>query len=85
VDPGSQAGLTTVTVVFELGQDGRVSGDVRLLTHNAATAEAANSAFEAARRAVLRCQGDGYDLPDDKYAQWRLVEMTFNPDQMVIR
>jgi hypothetical protein len=85
VDPGSQAGRVTVTVVFEMTRDGRVAGNVQLLTHNAGSAEAASSAFEAARRAILRCQGDGFPLPAEKYEQWRLVEMTFNPEQMVIR
>jgi hypothetical protein len=79
VDPGSQAGRVTVTVAFELGRDGRVAGDVSLLTHDGATPEAANAAFEAARRAVMRCQGGGFPLPAEKYEQWRLVEMTFNP------
>ncbi|HVG49947.1 MAG TPA: hypothetical protein VM899_17625, partial [Rubellimicrobium sp.] len=85
IDPGSQAGRVTVTVVFELGRDAKVAGDVRLLTHNAESAEAANSAFEAARRAILRCQSSGFPLPPEKYEQWRLVEMTFNPEQMVIQ
>ncbi len=35
--------------------------------------------------AILRCQGDGFPLPPGKYEQWRMVEMTFDPTQMVIR
>ncbi|EPX85856.1 hypothetical protein ruthe_01577 [Rubellimicrobium thermophilum DSM 16684] len=85
VDPGSQAGRTTVTVVFELGRDARVQGDVRLLSHNAESQAAADSAFAAARRAILRCQGEGFPLPPEKYEQWRLVEMTFNPTLMTIQ
>ena len=85
VDPGSQAGRVSVTVAFQLGRDGKVAGDVELLTHNADSSEAANSAYESARRAILRCQGDGFPLPAEKYEQWRLVEMTFDPTQMAIR
>ncbi len=84
-DPASEAGRVSVTVAFEVTRDGRVAGNVQLLTHNASSAEAANSALEATRRAILRCQGDGYPLPAEKYEQWRLVEMTFNPEQMVIQ
>ena len=46
---------------------------------------AAKQAYEAARRAILRCQGEGFPLPPEKYEQWRVVEMTFNPSEMVIR
>jgi len=42
----------------------------------------ANQAFGAARRAILRCGARGFQLPSDKYAQWRNIEMTFNPERM---
>jgi hypothetical protein len=42
-------------------------------------------AFDAARRAIIRCGAKGFDLPAEKYAQWREVEMTFNPESMRIR
>jgi hypothetical protein len=74
-----------VTVAFELGRDGKVVGSVELLTHNAESSEAATSAYDTARRAILRCQRDGFPLPTEKYEQWRTVEMTFDPTQMVIR
>ena len=82
----SEAQRTTVTVVFELGRDRRVAGDVELLTSSGGSGEAARTAFEAARRAVLRCQGqEGFPLPEDKYEQWRLVEMTFDPTSQTIQ
>ncbi len=43
-----------------------------------------NSAYEAARRAILRCQGEGFPLPAEKYEQWRMQELTFDPAQMSI-
>ena len=34
----------------------------------------------------LRCQGsEGYDLPQEKYQQWKQIEMTYNPDEMRLR
>ena len=42
-------------------------------------------AFEAARRAVIRCGASGYHLPAEKYDQWREIEMTFDPSSMRIR
>ena len=85
VDPGSAAARVRVTIGFELSQDRRVVGPVRLLRSVGGDGAAAESAFQAARRAVLRCQGDGFPLPADKYDQWRLVEMTFDGSAMVIR
>lgn len=85
VDVGSQAANVTVTVAMEMDQSGRVAGDIRLIGSEGSPASAVDTAFQAARRAILRCQGDGYDLPAEKYAQWREIEMTFNPDGMRVR
>ena len=40
-------------------------------------------AYEAARRAVLRCQP--YKLPADKYETWREMEIELDPSEMVLR
>ena len=45
----------------------------------------ARQAFEAARRAIIRCGATGYDLPIEKYEQWREIEMTLNPERMRIK
>ncbi len=76
----TDAQQTVVTVSFELGRDGRVVGEPVLVeSQGASSEEAARSAFEAARRAIVRCQGAGFPLPPEKYEQWRDVLMTFNP------
>jgi hypothetical protein len=46
---------------------------------------AVRTAYEAARRAILRCGNDGFPLPAEKYQQWAQVEMTFNPEGMRVR
>ena len=40
---------------------------------------AAKQAYEAARRAILRCQKDGYKLPAEKYNRWKTTIIDFNP------
>ena len=86
VDPGNESARVTVTVAFELGRDARVVGNqVVMLSNSGGSSGAVNAAFEAARRAVLRCQGTGFPLPPEKFEQWRVVEMTFNPSEMRIR
>lgn len=85
VDVGSEAANVTVTVGFELGRDGLVAGDVRQISGSGGSDAAIQTAFGAARRAILRCQREGFQLPEDKYEQWREVEMTFDPNGMRLR
>ncbi|EKE44448.1 putative TolA protein [Oceaniovalibus guishaninsula JLT2003] len=85
VDVGSEAAGVTVTVGFEMTPDGRVVGSSLRELDNDGAGAAAKTAYEAARRAILRCQDDGYDLPVDKYEHWRNVEIVFNPGNMRLR
>ncbi|SPF79978.1 cell envelope biogenesis protein TolA [Pseudoprimorskyibacter insulae] len=86
VDVGSQAASVTVTLGMKMDRDGRVqSGSLKLLSSSGGSGAAAETAFQAARRAVLRCQRDGYELPIEKYDQWKDIEMTFDPATMRLR
>lgn len=85
VDVGSEAARVTLTVAFDLDPQGRVQGDVRRISGEGGSDGAIEAAFQAARRAILRCQRDGYVLPADKYEQWKEVEMTFDPSGMRMR
>lgn len=85
VDPGSQAARVTMTVAFNLDQSGKVVGDVRQLSADGGDASSTEIAFQAARRAILRCGAKGYQLPADKYDQWKEVEITFDPSGMRMR
>ena len=83
---GRVGGGLVLGVLWVVGRHAKVAGEVRLLNHNAESDAAANSAYESARRAILRCQSQGgFPLPEDKYEQWRRVQMTFDPEQMVIQ
>ena len=79
-DPGSEAARVVVSVGFELDRNGKVVGNnVRLISGSGGTDANIQTAFEVARRAVLRCQGEtGYELPADKYEQWREVQANFD-------
>ena len=85
VDVGSEAASVTVTVGFDMTRQGKVNGDVRMISASGGSPAATKAAFEAARRAVLRCGVKGYDLPAEKYGQWKSVEITFDPSQMRLR
>lgn len=82
----SEALRITVVVGVSLSSEGVPDqGSIRLLSSDGGSTAAANQAFQAARRAILRCGARGFDLPTDKYAQWRDIEMTFNPERMRIK
>ncbi|WP_323779883.1 energy transducer TonB [Leisingera sp.] len=77
---------TTVVVSVSLAQDGKPdSGSIRMLSSTGGSASAAQQAFGAARRAIIRCGAKGFNLPPEKYSQWRDIEMTFNPERMRIK
>jgi len=82
----SDALRTTVVVGVSLAQDGKPdTGSIRMLSSTGGSAAAAKQAYEAARRAIIRCGSRGFQLPPDKYAHWRDIEMTFNPERMRIK
>ncbi|MHA6326050.1 cell envelope integrity protein TolA [Roseivivax sp. CAU 1753] len=86
VDVGSQAANVTVVVGMQMDRSGRVvSNSLRMIESSGGDPSAAQTAFQAARRAILRCQGDGFPLPPEKYAQWQDIEMVFDPSGMRLR
>ena len=77
----TEAKNTIVTVYVAMLQDGRPdTGSIRMIDFRDGSESAANQAFQAARRAIIRCGSRGFPLPVEKYAQWREIEMTFNLD-----
>ncbi|MEQ9694668.1 energy transducer TonB [Shimia sp. SDUM112013] len=85
VDVGGQSSNVTVTVGFSLTREGKVDGPVRLLSSEGGDEASVNTAFQSARRAILRCQRGGYKLPIEKYDHWRDIEITFNPEKMRLK
>lgn len=82
----SEALGTTVVVGMDMTQDGKpVSSTIRLISHSGGSQAAAEKAYQAARRAIIRCGSSGYNLPSEKYEQWQEIEMTFNPAKMRLK
>ena len=83
----STAALETKVVVrFELAQDGKPNvGSIRMTGSEGGTQASAKQAYEAARRAIIRCGASGYNLPIEKYEQWKIVNITFNPRNRSLR
>ena len=61
------------------------TGSIRLVSSTGGSDASTRQAFEAARRAIIRCGTRGFPLPVEKYDSWRDIEMTFNPEGMQFR
>ena len=72
-----------VTLLVELNEQGKITGGPTLVSPSGSLKGVLKQAFEAGRRALLRC--GPYDLPKDKYEQWKDIEVTFNPQNLVMR
>jgi hypothetical protein len=82
----SEALATTVVVAVGMRPDGTPdAATIRLVSSEGGAGPAVRQAFEAARRAIIRCGAQGFPLPAEKYDRWREIEMTFNPEAMRIR
>lgn len=76
----------TVTIGVSMSQDGKPDiGSIRQIDATGGSDRAIRTAYEAGRRAIIRCGSKGFDLPLEKYDQWRNIEITFNPERMRIK
>jgi hypothetical protein len=72
-----------ITMGVKLTREGKLAEPPRKLAPLSGSAAGILQAYEAARRALIRCQP--YDLPIEKYETWKEIEVVFNPQQMVLR
>lgn len=69
-----------VTLALELYRDGTVNiSSIRLVSASKASKNDTYRAFNFARRAIIQCQKNGFNLPKDKYEMWRSLEIVFDP------
>ncbi|MCB2111457.1 MAG: hypothetical protein KDD88_10610, partial [Rhodobacteraceae bacterium] len=74
---------TVVTIGVSMDPSGKpVGGSIRMIGYEGGDDASARQAYEAGRRAILRCGQNGYPLPAEKYDQWKDVEITFDPEKM---
>ncbi|HEU0071535.1 MAG TPA: energy transducer TonB [Alphaproteobacteria bacterium] len=76
------AGKLIVTIRAQMAPDGRVLSAQIMPTSISGMAGYARAA-EAARRAVLNPQCQPLPLPPGKYNQWKELDLTFNPQDMM--
>ena len=73
-----------IWVAFENSPEGYPIHDtIRMTEYSGGSAAAGREAFEAARRAIARCGGAGFDLPPEHFAIWQRVEVQFDAATLV--
>jgi len=76
--PDEKATIVRVRVDFD--HNGNVE-NTTLLGYDGPTADAVEPAYQAARRAIMRCAtSTKIPLPKDHYAAWRQIDITFDPN-----
>ena len=82
IDRGSPVSNVKLTVAMSMKPDGKVEvGSLRMIGGEGGSDRIIKTAFQVVRRAILRCQKTGYDLPQEKYDRWREIEITFELNQ----
>lgn len=75
----TEAKNTVIAVDFDMLPDGRPDfNSLTLFSGEGASDAAIQRAFQNARSTIIRCGQQGYDLPRDKYEQWKQVRVIFD-------
>ncbi|MEX3016499.1 hypothetical protein [Gymnodinialimonas hymeniacidonis] len=78
----AEAGNVAVVVRFSMTPEAEpIPNTFELVSASVDDQDAADLAFLAARRAVIRCGEAGYDLPAAAFPYWERVEINFDPSQ----
>ena len=79
----SEATQTVVVVSLQMNQNATpVTGSIKMDSFEGGSSSSAARVYDAARRAIIRCGANGFNLPQEKYSQWQTIEMTFDPRKM---
>ncbi len=82
----SEALRTEVSMRVEMSEAGMpIATSIVMTGFEGGSAAAAQRAFEAGKRAVMRCAGQGYDLDPAKYGEWNVLNLIFDPEGMRLR
>jgi len=81
----STALRVSVNLRVEMDESGKPKeASIEMISFEGGSAEDAAAAFKAAKRAIMRCAGDGYDLPPAEYEVWRVLSLVFDVSGMAM-
>lgn len=73
-----------VTIGIQMSQDARIVGPPELLRASGGDPATQEALFSAGRRALFKAQnaGEFQKLPPEKYDGWKLIHVTFTPEEI---
>jgi len=73
-----------VTIRIRLGRNAKIIGQPEQLKASGGDEATRQVLFRAGRRALLKAQsaGEFKKLPPDKYDGWKLIHVTFTPEEI---
>jgi hypothetical protein len=86
IDPSSGGARVQTSVLFKLNKNGDLDGDVELIATSGGDEKAEAEAMTSIERALRRCApyAPKY-LPIEKFDEWSVIEMTFDPSGIRMR
>ena len=71
---------SAVTLQLKMTEEGFPKKEsIKLIKASGESDIAIKSLFQAARRAILVCGSKGLDLPPEKYEEWKIITIIFDP------
>ena len=68
----------SITIALSLDRKGKIDPDsLKSISNTFEDSRSAQNAFQRAKRAVMKCGVNGYDLPTSKYQYWKRMKLTF--------
>ncbi|MEM1384519.1 MAG: hypothetical protein AAF713_07005 [Pseudomonadota bacterium] len=83
--PGNRSDRSLrVTMEIRLSEAGKITDGPELISAEGGDQASQRALFQAGRRALIKAQnaGEFQKLPRDKYAAWKLMRVTFTPEEI---
>ena len=68
--------ISSISIELFMKKNGQVD-EIKLLSEKKDNNAQASTAFASVKRAILKCQGNGYNLPKAFYEQWKNIKIVF--------
>ena len=68
--------ISSISIELFMKKNGQVD-EIKLLSEKKDNNAQASIAFASVKRAILKCEGNGYNLPKEFYEQWKNIKIVF--------
>tara|TARA_B110000467_G_C18224659_1_gene425101 strand:- start:415 stop:798 length:384 start_codon:yes stop_codon:yes gene_type:complete len=68
--------ISSISIELFMKKNGQVD-EIKLLSEKKDNNAQTSIAFASVKRAILKCEGNGYNLPKEFYEQWKNIKIVF--------